>query len=231
MTSVTGPLLDAHYRRSFGALAGYLPEDRSGLAAWHAVIRDKAAQLRNDHGSGYANQAVQDLADLIDTNAIVRMYVIEAIDQTSAFTSNITTLQDMLDQLDVICTTAPEYNVNKNVRVLFPMSALFVDMMATPAGKALFRLEPFNEALRAILTTWSGYLDSQASCWVLNRDPTTGWLGTAAIDEFKLADFVIDWDAEYGGFESYNAFFHREIQASCRPLAGGGDAVIPPPIS
>ncbi|EKQ58420.1 hypothetical protein WS7_21240, partial [Xanthomonas citri pv. malvacearum str. GSPB2388] len=88
MTSVTGPLLDAHYQRSFGALAGYLPEDRSGLAAWHAVIREKAAQLRNDQGPGYANQAVQDLANLIDTNGIVRMYVTEAIDQTSAFTKN-----------------------------------------------------------------------------------------------------------------------------------------------
>ncbi|MCE4373605.1 phosphatidylserine decarboxylase family protein [Xanthomonas hortorum] len=226
MTSVTGPLLDAHYQRSFGSLAGYLPEDRSGLAAWHAVIREKAAQLRNDQGPGYANQAVQDLANLIDTNGIVRMYVTEAIDQTSAFTKNIKNIQDMLEQLDFICTTAPEYNVNKKVRVLFPMSALFVDMMATPAGKALFRLEPFNEALRAILQTWAAYLDSQASCWVLNRDPNIGWLGTAAIAEFKLADFVIDWDAEYGGFQSYNDFFHREIQASCRPLAGEGDANI-----
>lgn len=195
MTSVTGPLLDAHYQRSFGALAGYLPEDRSGLAAWHAVIREKAAQLRNDQGPGYANQAVQDLANLIDTNGIVRMYVTEAIDQTSAFTKNIKNIQDMLEQLDFICTTTPEYNVNKKVRVLFPMSALFVDMMATPAGKALFRLEPFNEALRAILQTWAAYLDSQASCSVFNRDPSIGWLGTAAIAEFKLADFVIDWDA------------------------------------
>lgn len=42
-----------------------------------------------------ANQAVQDLADLIDANGIVRMYVTEAIDQTSAFSKNITNIQDM----------------------------------------------------------------------------------------------------------------------------------------
>ncbi|MEA9562701.1 MULTISPECIES: phophatidylserine decarboxylase associated domain-containing protein [unclassified Xanthomonas] len=226
MTDITTPVLDAHYRRSFGTMAGYLPQDRSGLATWHAAIREKAATLSNAQGPGYANQAVQDLANLIDTNGIVRMYVTEAIDQTSAFTKNIASIQDMLAQLDVICTTAPEYNVDKNARVLFPMSALFVDMMATPAGKALFRLDAFNEALRAILKTWSNYLDSPASCWVLNRDADKGWLGTAAIHEFKLADFVIDWDAEHGGFQSYNAFFHREIQASCRPLAGEGDANI-----
>ncbi|WP_258072131.1 phophatidylserine decarboxylase associated domain-containing protein [Xanthomonas arboricola] len=150
MPSVTTSLMDAHYQRSFGAFAGYLPEDRSGQAAWHADIRQKATRLRSDQGSGYANQAVQNLADLIEANGIVRMYVTEAIDQTSAFTKNITSIQDMLAQLDVICTTAPEYNVNKNAHVLFPMSALFVGMMATPAGKALFRLDSFNEALRAI---------------------------------------------------------------------------------
>ncbi|WP_232782257.1 phophatidylserine decarboxylase associated domain-containing protein [Xanthomonas citri] len=168
MLSVSAPLLDAHYQRSFGALAGDLPADHSGLAAWHAGIGEKAARLRSAQGSGYANQAVQDLPDLIEANGIVRMYVTEAIDQTSAFTKNITSIQEMLAQLDVICTTAPEYIVDKNARVLFPMSALFVDMMATPEGKALFRIDSFNEALRAILKTWAAYLDSQASCWVLN---------------------------------------------------------------
>ncbi|MBB5877892.1 phosphatidylserine decarboxylase family protein [Xanthomonas sp. 3498] len=226
MTDMNESALDTHYRNSFGWLAGYLPEDRSGLRHWHAAFRERALRHRDGTAPGYAHDAVQHLADLIATDPIVRMYATEAIAQIAQQPPNITSIDDMLAQLDLICTTAPEYNANPNKRVLFPMSALFVDMMATPAGKALFRLDAFNEGLRAILETWAAYLDSPASCSVLNPDPVTGWLGTAAIAEFKLADFVIDWDAKYGGFDCYNAFFHREIQSKVRPIAGVGNSGI-----
>lgn len=106
------------------------------------------------------------------------------------------------------------------------MSALFVNMMATLAGKSLFRLTDFNERLRAILKTWADYLDSADSCWLLNHDDTNGWLGKAATEAFKLKDFVVDWSAEHGGFVSYNAFFHREIQSGYRLIAGAGDTGI-----
>ncbi len=224
MTPLTPQRLDAHYHTSFGRLAGYLPQDRSGLAAWHATLHHKAAVRSASGPSGYVHAAVQALAGLISSDALVRMYVTEAIAETAALTQNIRDVDDMLAKLDVICTMAPEYNVDKRARALFPMSALFVDMMATAAGRALFRLDAFNEGLRAILRTWSAYLDSADSCWVLNADPQTGWLGTAARSEFKLDDFVIDWNAEHGGFSSYNAFFHREIKPECRPIAQPGDA-------
>ncbi|SON95623.1 hypothetical protein XFF6990_230004 [Xanthomonas citri pv. fuscans] len=41
MPSVSAPLLDAHYQRSFGALAGDLPADHSGLAARMRVSAKK----------------------------------------------------------------------------------------------------------------------------------------------------------------------------------------------
>ncbi|AJK46713.1 phosphatidylserine decarboxylase family protein [Burkholderia plantarii] len=226
MTTYSEQDLDARYRQSFGYVAGYLPRDRNALIAWQVDLQTRAAARFAERGAVGRHPSVQAMADLINADSIVRMYVIEAIEQSAAFKKNVLDIDDMLAQLDLICTTAPEYNADPKARVLFPMSALFVNMMATQAGKALFRLTDFNERLRAILKTWADYLDSADSCWVLNRNDTNGWLGRAATEEFKLRDFVVDWSAEHGGFASYNAFFHREIQSEYRPIAGVGDAAI-----
>ncbi|WP_246795060.1 hypothetical protein [Burkholderia perseverans] len=57
------------------------------------------------------------MADLINAASIVRMYVIEAIEQSAAFKKSVLDIDDMLAQLDLICTTTPEYNADPDAGV------------------------------------------------------------------------------------------------------------------
>ncbi|MCB1036630.1 MAG: phophatidylserine decarboxylase associated domain-containing protein, partial [Acidobacteria bacterium] len=117
----------------------------------------------------------------------------------------------------------PLYQEPDGTQNHFPMSSLFVYMMMTPAGEAAFRNVAFNDALRRILQQWCCFLDSENSLYVLNTSEE-GWLSPAAYEANKLYEFVIpDRSAPHWGWTSYNAYFHRQIKAECRPLAGPGD--------
>jgi phosphatidylserine decarboxylase len=106
------------------------------------------------------------------------------------------------------------------------MSSLFVYMMMTPAGEAAFRLERFNDVLRAILREWCAFLDSEESCSVLNEGPN-GWLSEPAYQAYKLDEFEIpDRSKPHWGWKSYNDFFHRQIKPSKRPVSRPEDSKV-----
>lgn len=212
--------IDARYRRSFGVRAGYLPEDRGVLDEWHGVL---TAHERAHAAAPPSSPAVQALAELLDKDAIVRMYVTEMIEQAallpgqSTRRDTIDSVPGLLAALDTITRTAPTYKIG------FPMSALFAYMMMTTAGEAVFRNGRFNDALRAILKEWCRFLDSEASTSTLT-DGEDGWLSPQAIKKLKLDDFVIpDRKAKHWGFRSWNEFFHRPIREKLRPIADPGN--------
>jgi phosphatidylserine decarboxylase len=187
--------IDARYRRSFGVRAGYLPKDRAVLDEWHSAL---AARLQTDATAAHS-PAVQALSDLLDADAIVRMYVTEMIEQArllpdqSGRRDTIGSVSELLAALDALTRTAPTYKIG------FPMSALFAYMMMTTAGEAVFRNGPFNDALRAILKEWCAFLDSEESTSTLNEGED-GWLSPEAVAKLKLDDFVIpDRKAEHWG--------------------------------
>ncbi|MFE7295855.1 phophatidylserine decarboxylase associated domain-containing protein [Streptomyces sp. NPDC057579] len=215
--------LEARYRHSFGRLAGYLPESRAAVDEWQAGLVQKVADYEEQF-----SPAVQALADLIERDGTVRQYVTEMIEQVPPTQRKVADIPQLLNCLNYITGTAPAYNPDKSKRIAFPMSALFVHMMGTKAGETAFRLQPFNNALRAILTEWCGYLDSQKSRSVLNRSDS-GWLSPPAWKEFNLDEFIIPRPEQPdGGFASYNAFFHREIKEACRPVDPTPDAIVSP---
>nr|WP_223243832.1 phosphatidylserine decarboxylase family protein [Streptomyces sp. CBMA156] len=163
------------------------------------------------------HDSVAALARLIDRDPVVRMYVTLMIEQAKEYRKDgVRDVPDLLDHLDVIVTWAPRYTD----KVRFPMSTLFVDMMYTPAGEAVFRNRDLNRALLGILREWCAYLDSPASREVLTDEE---WLSPAARSDLKLDDFEIDFAKPYGGLASFNAFFHREVRSGKRPVAGSGD--------
>lgn len=220
MTSqLTETDIDYRYAASFGVRAGYLPRNRASVLPY---LHQLQAQAR-DASERCRSPAVQNFAERIETEPVLRMYVNRMIDEVPSKHRTVDDEADLYRQLDVITRTAPQWQADEAKQHFFPMSTLFTYMMMTPSGEAIFRHAAFNDALRPILREWCHYLDSEASTWVINRKD--GWLSPSAFEQLKLNDFVIpDPQAENGGFASYNAFFHREIQPRERILQGKDDA-------
>ena len=154
MTTNATSLQSSHYKKSFGWLAGYLPEDIGFVDAWLQDLHKTVEQKRADGKKQFNHQSVQDLSDLIYGDSIIRMYVTEMLQQSAQSTPPAADDKELIDsmlfRLDEICEIAPVYNDDKNKRMFFPMSALFVHGMATAAGKALFRNWNFNQGLRKV---------------------------------------------------------------------------------
>jgi phosphatidylserine decarboxylase len=210
--------IEAKYQTLFGRLAGYLPRNRKAVDEWQRNLKQEIAAARPKAVTPSYSSAVADLAGLIERDGIVRMYVAEMIDQVPSEHKTIQNIPELLEALDHISKTAPLYNPDPDKRNFFPMSSLFVYMMMTPAGEGAFRNDAFNGAIRKILKDWCSFLDSAGSQYVLNTGEY-GWLSPSAYQYNKLEEFVIpDKSAPHWGWESYNAYFHRQIKAECRPI-------------
>ncbi|MER6395555.1 phophatidylserine decarboxylase associated domain-containing protein [Kitasatospora sp. NPDC001603] len=212
--------LDAQYESSFPRLAGYLPESREAVDRWQSEFVARLAD-----GPTEPAGAVLDLRTLLRNDAIVRMYVIQMMEQVQPPHNRVRTVDQLLRALTRIIHDVPRYDPDPRQRIAFPMSALFVYMMMTPAGQAVFRNEKFNSALQKVLKDWCGYLDSADSCRVLNEGPE-GWLSPEAVKEFDLDDFEIDRTEPHWGFTSYNDYFHRRIRPDLRPVDPDPKAIV-----
>lgn len=218
MDDLSEKRLDERYRRHFGYVAGYLPRDRRAVDAWQSQLK---RQLRQAQAGGDVmpyTPAVERLGQLVRTNGIVRMYVGQMIDQQPADHRVVESVDDLLAALTAIVTTAPAYNPDPSQMNAFPMSTLFTYMMMTTAGEILFRNTEFNDALRTVLKEWCTFLDSPASRYVLTEDED-GWLSRSAYFYNRLWEFTFDPSEPYGGYKSYNDYFHRQIDLEHRPVA------------
>ncbi|HEV2843717.1 MAG TPA: phosphatidylserine decarboxylase family protein [Thermoanaerobaculia bacterium] len=210
--------VEERYRRSFGRVAGYLPKNRAAVDAWQRDLK-RTIQKKRGKKARWKSPSVAALAQLIERDGIVRMYVSEMIDQVWPRYKQIDDIPELLAALDHIVTTAPVYNRNPADQNFFPVSTLFTYMMMTRAGEAAFRLAAFNDALRTILQEWCAFLDSPDSRYVLN-ETAEGWLSQPAFELNKLYEFVIpDRAKPHWGFASFNDYFHREIKPEFRPIS------------
>ncbi|WP_424888552.1 phosphatidylserine decarboxylase family protein [Streptomyces sp. XH2] len=222
--------LEARYQNSFGRAAGYLPRSRKAVDAWLTEFVARARKRTADHVD-----SVKQLEELLNSDKVLKDLVTQMIDQARQLdpqhkAKHVKDIDEMLNCLDEITVTAPEYRLDPTERVFFPMSALFCYMMATQAGWDAFRNEQFNARLLGILSAWCSFLDSPESRYVLNEGPD-GWLCQAASEQNKLYEFVIpEPGALYGGFASFNAFFNRHIKPEFRPNGAKDDpqAVVSP---
>ena len=215
--------VETRYQHHFGRLAGYLPRDRAAVDAWQRDLKQELSADRSKSDPGGYSSGVAGLARLIERDGIVRMYVDEMINQVPSEHKTIDDIAELLAALNHISKTAPLYNPDPAKQNFFPMSSLFVYMMMTPAGEAVFRNPAFNDAIRVILKEWCSFLDSAASQYVLNTGEL-GWLSPSAYQYNKLDEFVIpDQSAPHWGFTSYNAYFHRQIKSECRPISSPDD--------
>lgn len=211
-----------HYPRHSAVLAGYLPQDAAAIGVWLEELRAAALAAPRTPWQ----PAVRALADLIERDSVVRMYVSEMIGQVPRAHRKIENIDELLRTLNFIIGHAPVYQPDPAKRNFFPVSTVFVYMMYTPAGSAAFCNPQLNAALRVILQAWCAFLDSPASRDVLNTG-RFGWLSPSACEYSKLDEFVIpDQAAPHWGFASFNAYFHRQVKAERRPVAAPGEAKV-----
>ena len=221
--------IEARYRNHFGYAAGYLPKDRDSVDEWQERLMRRVEEERSKAAKGARGRkkrrspAVEELAELIRVNGIVRMYVSQMIDEQPKKYKKVNDIDDLLDALTLITASAPLYNPNPAKINAFPMSTLFTYMMMTKAGEAAFRNEAFNDAIRKILKEWCDFLDSRESRSVLNEGED-GWLSQSAYWYNKLYEFKIPAPSKpHWGWKSFNDYFHREIKPEERPIDGPGD--------
>jgi len=163
-------------------------------------------------------KSIKALSDLIESDPGIKINMNRMIEEVPEAYRPARDVDELLGIMNGIIDEAPEYNALSH----FPMSALFVQMMYTPAGQYLLTNRELNTALKSVLDEWKAFLDSPESVYVLNRED--GWLSPDSFKENDLGSFIIpDPNDPHGGFESFNAFFHKKIKPQLRPVAAPND--------
>lgn len=131
--------------------------------------------------------------------------------------------QMMIIIIDLIMTRAPKFN--KTGLVGFPINVILNWPMATTAGFAAFLNDKVNRLFKNILNYWGEFLSSPDSCYVLSKDPRSGWFGKDAMDAMPNFDeeFECDPEAEYHGYTSWDDFFVRKYRPGIRPVESPRD--------
>lgn len=200
-----------------GGLHGnWLPSDVEVLSTFIYGL-DEAPAAEVDY-----HPVIRKYRDLIETDAVVRMYVTAMIDQVPVMyqPNPLRTPEDMLRLLNKVLTQAPKFN--STALVGCPMSAVIVWTMGTPAGFAAYRNEKINAMLKEILQVYTGYLDSEDSAQVINPGDD-GWMCEAARKKLDMPCFQHEPDAPHWGFKSWNEFFTRKLAKDARPIADPGN--------
>ena len=206
--------LCAHSWSKFEAAFGEEVQAKPDVRAWLKNLKKEANAIKQP---AY-HKSIQQLATLIESDGVVRMYVTQMLEEVPEEKRVFDDVHSLLNAMNLIIQRAPEFKDGTP----FPMSALFADMMYTPAGEAGFCNAALNAATRNVLQEWCKFLDSRESLYVINKKD--GWLSPKAWQENNLDDFVVpNSDDPNGGFQSFNEFFHRKIKAKLRPVAALDD--------
>ena len=226
------------YKNRFGVVAGYLPKDIKHIGKWLSKTVEASKNEKKTAGSNYTlAPSILNMQTMLENNPGLAYYVNAMIIQGYNFHSHyepnvpygIKTIEDLLVAMNYIIQRAPKFEPHVS-HSAFPMSGLFVYMMATPTGWYVLKETDFNNSLREILKAWCTYLDTKESLYVVTT-AADGWLSPASVKANNLDQFVTqetrDKDPTNWGFTSFNDYFHREIIDICRPLDGpDNDAVI-----
>ncbi len=208
-----------------------IPRDPEVVAAHNRILRDVVIAMPRPKR---LDPSVIAFEKMLQDNSPIRMLVNQMIDQVPKRYRTVDSVEELLLQLNQIVKTAPKWNVDKNKRNAFPMSMLFTHMMITEAGYAVFRMGPMNDALRGVLKSWCDYLDYPGSAHGVTDSPE-GWFQGYTLprnsEAFRksawhynaLDSYQVDMNQRHGGFECFNAFFHREIKPEVRPIDGADD--------
>lgn len=206
-----------HVRRR----AGWLPE-HDALESWLGSHRQRVEAK----GEQPLHPVLIEFQELIDTDAIVRLYVhqmISQVPQSKPYSERpLKTVEQMLRMINEVLTMAPEFGENM---VATPLTAILDWTIGTTAGFAAYRDPRINAIFNKILTSWCRFLDSPESLYVLNDSPT-GWKCDAARRAIGIEEFDHNPDDQHWGFRSWNDFFTRRFTDGARPVASPDDDTV-----
>ena len=203
-------------------LGGWLPVDPRHLSKWLGRTIAEAEQT-----NASLHPVVREFRDMIENDPVMNMYFTLMFEQQPRSAPKpgsgdvkLENFEQMLVVMNHVLTTSPTFDTTAMVGC--PINAILDYPMITPAGLAAFADPRVNEMLRRLLSVWAGFLDSEASRYVLDDSPS-GWLSAAARESLQLHEFQIDPDAEFSGFKSWNDFFIRRFKPGRRPVARPDD--------
>lgn len=200
--------------------AGWLPDGQEDLEAWLSGHQERTEAA----GGRELHPAVAELQELLESDAVVRMYferMVEEVPPGKAYSKRLVRdVSQLLRLIDEVLTRAPEFSSDS--LVMTPLNAVFDWAMGTTAGFAAFRDPRVNEALRKILRGWCDFLTSRESLYVLNDSPA-GWMSEKAQETVGMTQYEHDPDDEHWGFTSWNDFFTRRFADGERPVASPDD--------
>ncbi|MFE0172364.1 phophatidylserine decarboxylase associated domain-containing protein [Streptomyces sp. NPDC059002] len=130
MGDLTSTALDARYANSFGRIAGYLPPNRQAVDTW---LADFAAQAQDRKEE--LSPAVAALKRLIETDSGITPLVEGMLGQLPPQLRPLRSIDHLLNCVDQVITTAPQFHPNPDERILFPLSALFAPPVTDPHGR------------------------------------------------------------------------------------------------
>ncbi len=206
-----------HTRHRIGR---WLPH-QDALEDWlEGLVRDVGVKADGEP----LHPVIEEFRELIDGDAVVRMYVTQMIEQVPHIKRynrrHLESVDQMLRLISEVISRAPEYNETGFVGV--PLSAVLDWCMGTPAGFAAFRHDPINAMLRKVLKAWCDFLSSPASLYVINDSPR-GWKCASAKKTTGIAQFQYKPREKHWGFASWNEFFTRRFKPGERPIADPDD--------
>ena len=194
----------------------WLPREPDLIDAWAHRFSAGAAEK----GPTKRHAVIEEFADLIAENPIVRMYVTKMIAQVPHRKQyrdhHLKSVDQMLQLMNALLTHAPEFD--KTALVGCPLNAILDWSMGTSAGFAAFRYPPVNAMLKKIMGVWCAFLNSEASLCVLNDSPS-GWKCAEAQALTRIWECEHDPNHPTWGFTSWNDFFTRRFKSGARPVA------------
>lgn len=200
--------------------ASWLPKDYDAAARLVAILFAEVdwSEAKPLH------PVILEFKALIAHDPLVRMDMTAMIEQIPARYKKYhpKTVDELLQQLNQVLTMAPAYvppgGPKEDVALVgTPFSAILIWTMGTPAGFAAYRNGKINAMFKKLLAVWTGFLDSEASCYVLNDSPT-GWLSELAQEQLQMDYYQHSPDAPHWGFRSWNQFFTRQLKPGARPV-------------
>ncbi|KAL4062142.1 phosphatidylserine decarboxylase-like protein, partial [Scleroderma citrinum] len=151
---------------------------------------------------------------------------------------------DLLDAFDTLLSAPPAYAEGPAAMVAgVPFYGILARFCNTPAGYNMFTHPGVNERFHRMFSHYHDFLGSRDSRTVLNTGDN-GWLSDKALasavehaggppDSEKFPDYyVCDTEDPHYGYESFDAYFVRELKASRRAvIEPGNNAIVNSPCS